>query len=429
MDNSSVIGFHEFQEWFFKSNPTDNMILVMSIFFIASFLIVILMRKLSVPAAVGYIIVGTLLSVSLVNLIPFLTESQKEWYAFSIKNMGFISEVALAFVAFAIGGELSLKVLKKMGKSTIYISILQAIGAFILVFIGLILVGVSVHTSLIFGVIATATAPTATVMVIQEYKAKGSVTSMILAVVGIDDVIALLMYSTIIPIAYMLYSGETNISLGENIMLPLIEILGSCLVGFIIGYVSLKLFNGIEDKTSKILLILSVLLCGIAVSNMFHLSALLTNMAVGFTYKNFAKKNILISDFLDTFATPLYAFFFILAATEINFSGITNFTFLMLALVFTFARAFGKIGGTMLGAKVSNASDDIKNYVGLGLLPQGGVAIAFAYAIAKQFSEAPEIGVMVFNIVLFTSLFTDIFGPILIKYALIKCGDAKENIS
>jgi NhaP-type Na+/H+ or K+/H+ antiporter len=151
-------------------------------------------------------------------------------------------------------------------------------------------------------------------------------------------------------------------------------------------------------------------------------------MALGFAYKNFSTKNLGIADYLDTFTIPLYSMFFIMAGTEIHFSGIGNFSFLILVLVYTVARIIGKVFGTRWGAKITNAPDNIKKYVGLGLLPQGGVALALSYTISKQFAEDPTIGVLVFNIILFTAIISEIFGPLLTKYALFKAGEAREMI-
>jgi NhaP-type Na+/H+ or K+/H+ antiporter len=150
-----------------------------------------------------------------------------------------------------------------MGKSVFVITIMQAFAAFLIVTLGLLAIGKSLYISLIFGVIATATAPAATVMVMKEYRAQGPVTSMIMAVVGLDDAKALFMFSLISPIAYILFKGQGTFSLSNSLLFPILEIVGSIIVGLIIGYFSLKLIEQIEDKTKKVLLILAIIIGGV----------------------------------------------------------------------------------------------------------------------------------------------------------------------
>jgi Kef-type K+ transport system membrane component KefB len=104
-------------------------------------------------------------------------------------------------------------------------------------------------------------------------------------------------------------------------------------------------------------------------------------MTVGFSVRNFAKKNLQISEYFETITIPLYALFFIIAGTEIRFSEMGSKSFFVIAAIYFIARTIGKIGGASLAAEISGAADNIKKYIGLGLLPQSGVAIALAYSV------------------------------------------------
>lgn len=399
--------------------------IIISILIFLALLIVLVSKKIKVPVVVGYVFLGILISVNIIELLPFVNSATKEWYAFVLDSLDYIPTIALAFIAFTIGSELSAGLIKQMGKSIFYIVILQAFAASTLVTFGLLAIGVDLYLALIFGAIASATAPAATVMVIQEYNAEGPVTSMIMAVVGIDDAVALILFSLINPLAFILYSGQGDISFYNSILLPLLEISGSLLIGTTVGYISQKYIQILEEKTEKILIITATIIGGTGLSLLFHLSPLITNMAVGFAYRNFTKKNLGISEYLDTLTIPLYALFFILAGTKIRFDHIFSSSFLILAAVYTIGRAAGKMGGASLAATLAGASENIKKYVGLGLLPQSGVALALAYTIQKEYSS--EIGLLVFNIILFTSVLTEVFGPLATKYALNKAHETHER--
>ena len=422
----SLEGFMQLEiieEWFMVNEVGNQIISLVAMFFILSLLVVLLAKKFKVPIVVGYVFLGILLSVDLVKLIPFLSDTHIEWYSFIIESLDYVPQVALGFIAFTIGSELSIELFKKLGKKIGFIVILEATGAFALVTLAILAIGKELYLALILGAIASATAPAATVMVLQEYNAKGTLTSMVLAVVGIDDAISLIIFSLVEPIALLLYSGNGKISFVNTLGTPLMEIFGSIIVGLVIGYISQLFIVSREDSTIKILTIFSTIVGSSALAINFHLSPLITNMAVGFAYRNFATKNLGIEEYMEILTTPLYAIFFILAGTEIRFGDVFTSSFLVIVAVYTLARMSGKIGGAYLGGIIGDAPANVKKYLGLCLFPQSGVAIALAYTVQKDFASNPEVGLLVFNTLLFTAALTEVFGPLSTKYAITKAGE------
>lgn len=427
MELEIVNKLRELQDWYMLNQVGNKEIYLVAILITLAFFTVLIAKKIKSPIVVGYVFLGILLSVDLVNLLPFLSQAQKQWYEFTLETFNYITNIALAFIAFTIGSELSIKMLKSMGKNIIIIVLLESIGGFGLVTLSVYyILGQPIYIALLLGAIASATAPAATVMVLQEYNAEGPVTSMIMAVVGIDDAIALTIFSLIRPIAMMQYSGKGNISVINSLGRPLLEISLSIVIGLIIGYISQKNIIEFEDKTKKIMTIISTIIGGSAIAIYFNLSPLITNMSIGFAYRNFASKNPGIDKYMDTLTTPLYAMFFILAGTEIRFSSIIAGGFFIIALVYIIARIIGKVGGAYLAGIITDAPDMIKKYVGLGLFPQSGVAIALAYSVQKQFASDPQIGLLVFNTLLLTAALTEVIGPLATKYAVKQAGEIRE---
>lgn len=417
----------EIEKWLVHNNVTDKEIIIIGILFLLSLIVIFIAKKYKIPIVVGYVFLGILLSTDIINWIPFLTSGQKEWYKFTLENIGYVTNIALAFIAFTIGSELSLKIFKKMGISILFIVLLEATAAFTLVFLAIIALGKPIYLGLLLGGIASATAPAATVMVLKEYKAEGQLTSIIMAIVGIDDAIALILFSIVEPIAYTKYYGSETLSFLHSISQPLQEITFSVLIGFSLGYIGQRVITNLEDKTKKIMTLVTNIIFASALAIYFNLSPLITNMVVGFTYRNFAHKNLGIADYLETMTTPLYALFFILAGTEIKLSSVASSGFLILAFTYLIARMIGKVGGASLGAIIGNAPEKIKKYVGLGLFPQSGVAIALAYIIKKDFASDPHVGLLVFNILLFTAALTEVIGPFATKYAVFKAGEVNGS--
>jgi len=414
-------------EWLVVSNASDKEIYVLAFLVFMSLLVIFSAKKYKIPIVVGYVFLGILLSVDVIDWMPFLSHAQKEWYKFSLKNISYITNIALGFIAFTIGSELSVKLLKKMGKTIVYIVLLEATGAFALVFLGVLALGKPIYIGLLLGGIAAATAPAATVMVLKEYKAEGPLTSMIMAIVGIDDAIALILFSIVEPIAYSIHYGTKELTFISSIGEPILEITFSIILGLGLGYIGQKIIASQEDKTKKIMTFVTNIVVALGLSIYFNLSPLITIMLVGFAYRNFSRKNLGISDYLETMTIPIYAVFFILAGTEIRLSSIASISFLVLAFTYLFARMAGKVGGAYLGALIGKAPEKIKKYVGFGLFPQSGVAIALAYIVQKDFASDPNVGLLIFNTLLFTAALTEVIGPFATKYAVFKAGEAKEN--
>ena len=417
----------ELQEWFLIHEVGEKEIFVAGFLIFMALLIVLLAKKIKIPIVVGYVFLGILLSINIVDWLPFLTPAQKEWYAFTLENFDYVTHIALGFIAFTIGSELAVKTLKKLGTSIIFIVIFETLGAFTLVTGAVLAIGKPLYLGLLLGGIAAATAPAATVMVLKEYNAEGQLTSMIMAVVGIDDALALIIFSLIKPIALIQFAGSGDIHIVNVLIKPLGEIIGSIGSGLLIGYISQNLMLSFEDKTKKILTLVSTIVGSSALAITFNLSPLITNMSIGFAYRNFARKNPRIADYMDTLTTPLYAMFFILAGTEIRFDSIASGSFLLLAFIYITARIIGKVGGSSLAAWLTDAPEKIKKYVGLGLFPQSGVAIALAYTVQKEFTGEPNVGLLVFNILLFTAAMTEVIGPFATKYAIFSAGEAREE--
>jgi len=416
---------HEVEEWLVLNDVANKELYLISLLLLFAFLVVLLAKKYRIPIVVGYVFLGILLSPDIISIFPVIDSETVNMYTFVLSNLDYVTNIALAFIAFTIGSELSIKTLKRLGKSIFSIAIMESVLAFVVVTAALYFIGRPLYMALLFGAIASATAPAATVMVLKEYNAEGPLTSTIMAVVGLDDAFALIIFSLINPIAYSQYRGEGAIKLSEIIVSPLIEIFGAIILGLFFGYITQYLLTKFNEKTRKILTIVTSITLSSAVSIFFGLSALIANMSVGFAVRNFAKKNLEISEEMDTLTVPLYAMFFIIAGTEIRFSEMGSLSFLLIAFTYLIARIIGKVGGSTLAARISGAPEAVQKFIGFGLLPQSGVAIALAYSVQKQYVQDTKVGLLIFNTLLLTAAMTEVFGPLLTKYAVIQSGEGK----
>lgn len=411
------------QEWFHIYELQTKAIYLIAFFLVLAMLAIIVSKKYSLPIVVGYVLFGIIISPDILNLIPFLESEFHSWYEFLIIKLDYITQIALAFIVFTIGTELSVRTFKRLGKSIYIITMFEALGAALISAAAVYIIGAPIYMALLLGSIAAASAPASTIMVLKEYNAEGPLSSTLMAVVGLDNTLALILFALISPVA-VLFIGEGGVLSFQLLFIPLVEIFGAIIIGLAIGYLAQHYISMVDDKTKKVVAILTSVVLSSAVSLVFGLSSLIANLALGFAIRNFAEKNLQISEYLDTLTIPLYAMFFIFAGAEIRFSQMGSVVFLITSFVFLTSRIIGKYAGAALAGHFSDASPTVKKYIGMGLIPQGGVAIALAFSVQKQFTQIPDTSLMIFNMVILTAALTEIFGPLFTKEAVIRSGEA-----
>ncbi len=399
-----------------------NSYIVISIAILTGIIFAILSEKCRAPSVAGYIIGGIIFG----QILTYFTNVN------IINELNIFSTIALSFIAFTVGGELKLKDLKYLGRSIFYIVILETTFACILVTVVTYLITRNLALSLILGSISAATAPAATVMVIEQYNTAGPLTTTLLAVVGLDDAAALIIYSFAISFARVLLLPNAHPDISITVFHPILEIGGSFILGTILGmiagiYIRKRNTTKIENLSAPLGFIL--LITGIA--RIFHFSGILANMAFGFVLTNYAPHNSRrIFRSLREFAPPIYIIFFVLAGTRLDLRllpslGILGFAYLLF-------RMAGKIFGASLGAILSKAPKTVKKYIGLGLVSQVGIAIGLAVIIYNEMIAFKEYGIklanIIINILLATTIITEIIGPIMVKFALTKANEiGKRN--
>jgi len=371
------------------------------------------------PLIVGYIAAGAILGPSIIGFISFE----------QIKSLEIVNVVTLSLIGFGIGGELRWKEVKKLGKSIISILIFESLGAFFLVSITLSIWLKNIPIGIIYGALAAATAPAGTVDVIKQYKAKGPLTTTLYAVVGLDDIMALLIYALAMPVAFIFLVG-TKSSADTSIFNALIhaglKILVTLGIGAGGGFTLTIIAKKIHDRVVLLLLSLAVILLNCGIAEGLNLSPILLNMAMGIVAINYNKViSSRIFNALGNWSPPMYVWFFILVGARLNIHYMIKFGFL--AIIYIFARTTGKWVGSFLGAKISNAPNSVKKYLGFGLFSQAGVAIGLALSASKALEQ---IGLHIYanqiiSTITATTFIVMLIGPIFVKYALFKSGEAK----
>lgn len=366
-------------------------------------------KRLNLPNVTGYLLAGLLLGPSFLKLV-------------SPDDAGiieFVNEFALGIIAFAIGGEFFLPDLKKLGKDVFVITVMEVVGVLAIVFVMMrFVMGQSFVFSIIIASMSAATAPAGTVMVIKQYRADGPLTRTILPVAALDDVLGIIAFGICMSLAKISIGATGDVSKIMMFAAPFLEIIYSIGLGFVVGYIFTFLSTKIKSHDHMLCLILVTILGTTGLANMFGISALLCNMVVGATACNLNRNIKRIFDIINEFAPPIHLLFFTFAGASLNLSVLKSIGFL--GIVYALSRAIGKISGATIGAKIVNAPPRVQKWLGLALLPQGGISIGLSMIVAR---ELPDHAGEIITVILFSVLVFEIMGPILAKISITKAGE------
>ncbi|MDD4028718.1 MAG: cation:proton antiporter [Caldisericia bacterium] len=394
---------------------TSNVLLNLGLITVISLLGAVVLKKYSFPAVLVYIVIGMLISPSVLNLInPTL-----------LSYDSIITQVTLSIIAFSIGETFLIKNLKFVGKPGAILSILQAVFTTIVVAGGLLLFNtwlkLSIPSILLLGTIAAATAPASTFMVIREYKAKGPFTNFLLAAVSIDDAVGILLFDIMIVVSKLML-GKSMVNIGFSILVPVIDIVLSLGLGVVLGLLLAYSTQRIHGSSSYLIFTLGMILFATGLCTSFHLSPLLCCMALGGAFSNFSNKSTEVFSIVENFSPPIMLMFFIVSGANLDVTILPSVGWIGLATIVL--RTIGKLWGTELAGKIAKLPPKFSKYLGYAMLPQAGVAIGFALSVKTAFPEFEFIT----TIVVANVVYSQIVGPLLAKYALFQTGEASlEN--
>ena len=411
---------------------TASIFLSLSIALLAGLLLSRLAKIVKLPAVTAYLISGVLIGPFVLGAlgIPGIGITSKQ-----IEGFGLISDLSLGFIAFSMGNEFRLYQLKKIGKQATVIGVLQALITTVVVDIALIALHfampntLSIPAAIVLASVATATAPAATLMVVKQYKAKGPVTDVLLPVVALDDAVGLVVFAISFGIARSM--GTAGVSPLAIILEPLIEIVLSLLLGFVMGLLFTLCEKYFHSRSKRMAVSVTFVMMTVAISSLkfevggIHIafSSLLACMMLGTVFCNICEVSEELMDRADRWTTPVLILFFVISGAELDLSVFTQWTVVVVGIVYIFARSLGKYYGANISARMTKSDPNIVKYLGITLLPQAGVALGMAI---KAIELGPD-GAIVRNITLFAVLIYEIVGPFLTKIALTKAGDIKEE--
>ncbi len=390
-------------------NTHPELILSIGIIFFLGLAADILANKISVPRVTLLIILGIFIGPSGLNLLPQVFID--EWFHT-------ITIIALGMIGFLIGQQFTWSKLKKSGIVVFSIALGKVLMSFVFISVMLVLVGLPLPAAVILASIASATAPAAVYEVVHEMNIKNKFVTTLLSVVAFDDILALFLFSLVLAVL----SASEQVGWYIIISSGMIEIFGSLLLGYIIGYPIAKITGRIKPGEPSMVEALGSVFIISGTSQWLGLSPILAAMAMGSAVTTFAKHHKNPFHAIKNIQWLFMIIFFILAGAALELDALVSVG--LVGFAYIMSRLVGFYIGARLGAKLSGSDINIEKWMGLALIPQAGVAIGMALIASQHYAEYTH---LILPIVLGTTVIFEIFGPMVTRYALRKSDVMKKT--
>ena len=394
-------------------------------------------KPLKLPAVTGYLIAGLLIGPFVLGRLGVDGLGFTSFNA--VEAMKPISEVALGFIAFNIGNEFRLSQLRIIGKQATVVAIVQALRATVLVdacLLGLHFLmpdKITVPVAITLGAIATATAPAATLMVVNQYKAKGPLVDILLPVVALDDAVGLIVFSVSLGIAKSLQGG-TSVSAVNILVNPLLEVFASFAMGAMLGLIFTFVERYFHSRSKRLCVAVTFVILAVSLSMLeiripgtqieFGFSSLLVCMMMATIFCNICPNSEELMAKTDRWTAPLFVLFFVISGSELDLSVFRDVSAVLIGVVYILARSTGKYFGAAVSTRLTKCQPQVQKWLGITLLPQAGVALGMSITVAEQLGQD---GAIIRSIVLFSVLIYELVGPTLTKMALTKAGEIQPR--
>lgn len=371
-----------------------------------------ILRKLKFPNVTGYLIAGVLIGHNILNIVPKNI----------VDELNIISDVALGFIAFSIGSSFRLVDLKRQGKSTIIITLMESLVAMLLVFLAMVFIlKEDVAFALMISSIACATAPAATLMVIRQYNAKGPLVDTLLPVVALDDAVSIMAFGISTSVVAAHASGAANLAV--MFVKPIIEILLALGIGSAFGVLLVLFLKKSKSQGNYINLQVAMIFICIALASYLKVSSLLMCMALGAMIANLMPNPSKCFSMLDQISTPIFLAFFTISGAALNLEALVSVG--AIGLCYLTVRCLGKWLGGYTSCKLCKKEPQVTKYIGFALFPQAGVALGLSLTAANLIGG--DHGAKIRTVILATTVVYELAGPLLAKFALKKAGEIKPE--
>lgn len=392
------------------TSPVSVVVISVAIMLFCGFLATRVTKPLKLPNVTAYILTGVALGPCCLNVIP----------SNIIEGTEFIPDIALAFIAFSSGEFFKFDLLRSNGPKLIVITIFESLTASLFVFVlSYWILHLGLPFSIILAALASATAPASTMMTIRQTNASGDYVDTLLSVVALDDIVSLVAFSVAVSISVASMGGDVT---AEIILKPVLLNILLIVIGAVMGFILRALVTAKRSTDNRLIVTVALLfaLCGIGAA--VGVSPLLACMMMGMVYTNLAEDGRLFRQ-INYFSPPILLMFFVRSGIQFRLDSLLDIDkalngkpLLVIGVLYFFVRILGKYMGAWVGCLSVRKNHLVRDYLGLALIPQAGVAIGLAALGARIVGG--ENGSILQTIILSSSILYELVGPASAKLGL-----------
>ena len=407
------------EQWGITS-PTAAVIIALALMLLTGFLMTRLTKRVRLPNVTAYILAGIALGPYCLDLIPRVMVERTE----------FLPDIALAFIAFSTGEFFEFSALRRSGSKAVVITLAESLTASLFVFAAAFwILRLELAFSVVLAALAAATAPASTMMTIRQTGARGDFVETLLQVVALDDIVGLVAYSVAVSVALSSISGEAFRA--GAVLLPLAKNAAVLALGGLFGWFLKLLIPQKRSTDNRLIIALALLFAFCGVCALLDISPLLGCMSMGMIYRNLARDDKLFKQ-LNYFSPPILLLFFVRSGISFELGALTqagamgSHPLLLIGVLYFFFRIAGKYLGTFAGCALAGKGRKTRDWLGLALVPQAGVAIGLAALGARTLGG--ETGSTLQTVILSSSVLYELAGPGMAKLALFRSGSYSHTL-
>jgi Kef-type K+ transport system membrane component KefB len=361
------------------------------------------------PAITGYIVTGFLLGPGVLGWLsePMLEQSRV------------LAEFSLGLIVFDLGRRLDLqwarhdRWLLPMGIAE---SVLSFAAMFALLhFIG----GIDTLEAAVASTVGVATAPAVVLLVTNELKAEGPVTRRMLWHVALNNVLATVGITLLLPFIEARAAGASWNPAARALWL----MAGSFLLGFIAFHLMTLFARWLgKSPVPQFVLAVGMVIATVGAAQAARLSVLLALLVLGACARNLDRDHRLIDVDFGRAAQVFFVVLFVLTGATLRVDQFGAIAWIGLA--FVIARSLGKMLALYTLAWPAHISARQASTLGLALTPIAGLAIGMTQPI---YDVAPEFGARLAAIVVSGVAILHVLGPVATRYALVRAGEGEPG--
>jgi Kef-type K+ transport system membrane component KefB len=381
-----------------------------------------IVNRFGFPKLTGYILAGVIAGPHVMGLV---TDSMSG-------SLKVVSSTATAILALEAGSELQFKKIRPVMRTLRAITVFAVLGSMVTIggvlfllhpllpFMKSLDLTQTLTVCMVIGVALSAQSPAVVMAMLAETRAEGPLSQILLASVVVADLVVITLFSVASAVAGAVIGGGLDVQ--ATALAVAWELVGSIVFGLVIGALLGQFLISVKRGASLFALMLCVIVAEIGTK--VHLDPLIVMLASGIWLRNFSKADA--SDLLHGFESaqlPVFLVFFALAGSHLDLDALWGSVMVVAIVALTRASTF--FAGGRFATRITGATDVVKKYAWVGLVPQAGLALALAGVLSSTFKDSfgPGASVILLGVV----GLNEMVAPIVLRICILRSGEAGKK--